>query len=110
MPVFEGLLPPPFDDQLQDLLFVFSSWHGLAKLRLHTDTTLHNLEELTAIFGTLLRRFSVIGGGRTVSIRTISLLISLITHLIFPSFQVESRRIHAYHESNIESRRRHAYH
>jgi hypothetical protein len=54
MPVFEGLLPPPFDHLLLDLLFVFSSWHGLAKLRLHTDTTLANLDELTSVFGSLV--------------------------------------------------------
>ena len=58
MPVFEGLLPPPFGDLLLDLLVIFSSWHGLAKLRMHTDTTLDNLDELTTIFGILLRQFS----------------------------------------------------
>ena len=58
MPVFEALLPAPFDGMLQDLLFVFSSWHGIAKLRLHTDTTLTYLEELTQVFGSLIRRFT----------------------------------------------------
>jgi hypothetical protein len=58
MPVFEGLLPHPFDEHLQDLLFIFSSWHGLAKLRMHTDSTLTNLDNLTMTFGTLLRRFA----------------------------------------------------
>jgi hypothetical protein len=32
-------------------------WHGVAKLRLHTDSTLNLLEQLTTQFGTLLRRF-----------------------------------------------------
>jgi hypothetical protein len=54
MPVFEGLLPPPFDNMLQDLLFVFLSWHGLAKLHMHMDATLANLDKHTTTFGTLL--------------------------------------------------------
>jgi hypothetical protein len=58
MPVFEDLLPAPHDAVIQDLLYVLASWHGVAKLRMHTATTLQTLEELTSTFGTLLRRFS----------------------------------------------------
>ena len=58
MPVFEALLPTPFDAMLQDLLFIFSSWHGIAKLQLHTDTTLMYLEELTQVFGSLIQHFT----------------------------------------------------
>jgi hypothetical protein len=57
LPAFEGLFPPPFDKQIQNLLFVLAYWHGIAKLRLHTDSTLNLLEGLTTQFGTLLRRF-----------------------------------------------------
>lgn len=32
-------------------------WHGLAKLRLHTDYTLNHLEGVTSILGAQLRRF-----------------------------------------------------
>ncbi|OBZ68473.1 hypothetical protein A0H81_11674 [Grifola frondosa] len=37
IPAFEGLLPEPHNKVLMDLLFVFAQWHGLAKLRMHTD-------------------------------------------------------------------------
>ena len=40
MPVFEGMLPPPHDELVMKLLFTLAFWHGLAKLRLHTEETL----------------------------------------------------------------------
>lgn len=40
-----------------DLLFVMAHWHGLAKLRLHTDETLDLLDELTSDLGDRLRAF-----------------------------------------------------
>ena len=39
------------------LLFELATWHGLAKLRLHTDTTLTNLENSSTRLGNLLRKF-----------------------------------------------------
>jgi hypothetical protein len=33
-------------------------WHGLAKLRMHTDATLDILDEITTTLGNALRRFS----------------------------------------------------
>ena len=39
------------------LLYRTAEWHALAKLRMHTDTTLTLLEELTTEFGHLLRQF-----------------------------------------------------
>jgi hypothetical protein len=37
---FEGLLPEPFNGMLLRLLYKAAEWHALAKLRLHTETTL----------------------------------------------------------------------
>jgi len=39
------------------LLYRTAEWHALAKLRMHTDTSLSLLEELTTEFGDLLRKF-----------------------------------------------------
>jgi hypothetical protein len=39
------------------LLFVLAHWHGLAKLRLHTDTTLDILDQLTSELGDHFRSF-----------------------------------------------------
>jgi len=40
MPCFEGLLPAPHNAIVLDLLFDLATWHGYAKLRLHTEKTL----------------------------------------------------------------------
>ena len=42
-----------------DLLFSLNEWMSLAKLRLHTDTTLDLLERSTTALGQNLRRFVV---------------------------------------------------
>lgn len=39
------------------MLFILADWHALAKLRLHTDTTLTFLHQATRILGTRLRNF-----------------------------------------------------
>jgi len=39
------------------LLYKTAEWHALAKLRLHTDTTLNLLEAATKEFGHLMRQF-----------------------------------------------------
>lgn len=39
------------------LLFVFSHWHGLVKLRLHTDHTIGILDDTTTELGNCLRDF-----------------------------------------------------
>ena len=57
IPVFDGLLPQKHDTIVQKLLFELATWHGLAKLRLHTDTTLTNLETSTTRLCNLLRKF-----------------------------------------------------
>lgn len=55
--MFEGLLPEPHNFQILQLLFHFGHWHGLAKLRLHSNTMLEVLDELTTILGKGLRTF-----------------------------------------------------
>lgn len=54
---FDGLLPGELNDLFMDLLFVAGEWHGLAKLRLHTESTLANLRKVTSDLGALLREF-----------------------------------------------------
>ena len=39
------------------LLYQAAEWHGFAKLRMHTDTTLKHLDMLTKEFGLLMRQF-----------------------------------------------------
>lgn len=55
--VFEGLLPEPFNGMVLRLLYKAAEWHALAKLRLHTDSTLSLLEAVTREFGRLMRQF-----------------------------------------------------
>jgi hypothetical protein len=51
-------LPEPAHDVIvRKLLFELSTWHGLAKLRLHTETTVRDLENSTTRLGNLLRSF-----------------------------------------------------
>jgi len=57
IPVFDGLLPKRHDQIIRRLLFEFATWHGLAKLRLHTETTVVDLENSTTRLGKLLRLF-----------------------------------------------------
>jgi hypothetical protein len=57
MPVFEALLPRKHDVIIQDILFALAYWHALAKLRMHTDSTLEYLQKATTWLGTILRRF-----------------------------------------------------
>ena len=51
MPVFDGLLPANHNNDIQSLLFTTAEWHTLAKMRLHTDSTLAWLDESTKAFG-----------------------------------------------------------
>jgi hypothetical protein len=41
-----------------ELLFICAHWHGLAKLRMHTDPTLDILDQLTTDLGDALRKFN----------------------------------------------------
>jgi hypothetical protein len=59
MPAFKGLFPLPYDNEVQDLLYVLSYFHALIRSRVHTDTTVDNVEhEATPVLGTELRRFA----------------------------------------------------
>ena len=40
-----------------DLLFELATWHGLAKLQLHTESTLHGQDTLTTRLGRVIRHF-----------------------------------------------------
>lgn len=58
IPVFAGLLPDAHNMDVLQLLFVLCHWHGLAKLRLHTDETLHVLETVTKDLGNRICNFA----------------------------------------------------
>lgn len=55
--VFEGLLPPPHNTAVLNLIFHLAHWHGLAKLRLHSDLSLDLLDAETTRLGEQLRHF-----------------------------------------------------
>jgi hypothetical protein len=55
--MFELLLPEPHNKVILDLLFEFCTFHSLPKLRLHTETTLRDLENATIRLGQILRTF-----------------------------------------------------
>jgi hypothetical protein len=59
IPCIEGLLNDDHDKAVKRLLFVLALWHGLAKLRQHTDTTLGYLDDATRRVGAELRSFAV---------------------------------------------------
>jgi hypothetical protein len=55
--VFDGLLPEPHNTKIMRLLTLCAEWHGLAKLRMHTDHTLKMLHETTVAVGEAFRKF-----------------------------------------------------
>ena len=57
IPVFDGLLPEPHNTRVLKVLFDLAHWHGLAKLRMHTDSTLNLLSQVTTALGNTLRTF-----------------------------------------------------
>jgi hypothetical protein len=57
IPVFDGLLPEPHNTRILKLLFDLAHWHGLAKLRMHTDRSMEILSLATAALGESLRDF-----------------------------------------------------
>jgi hypothetical protein len=58
IPVFDGLLPEPHNTNILWLLFICAHWHGLAKLRLHTEDTLQILDEATVCIGKEFQAFA----------------------------------------------------
>ncbi|KAG2113383.1 hypothetical protein DEU56DRAFT_919714 [Suillus clintonianus] len=59
IPVFDGLFPATQNQIVQDLLFTLAHWHGLSKLRMHSDLTLDILDATTTDIGNQLRDFKV---------------------------------------------------
>jgi hypothetical protein len=57
IPVFEGLLPPPHNNVVLDLLFELALWHAFAKLRIHTDDSLDLFQVSTRSLTAATRRF-----------------------------------------------------
>ena len=57
IPAVDGLLPEPYNTMLLTLLFRLAEWHALAKLRMHTESTLNALEQATITIGKELRSF-----------------------------------------------------
>ncbi|KIO16354.1 hypothetical protein M407DRAFT_50707, partial [Tulasnella calospora MUT 4182] len=60
IPVFEGLLPSPYNEQVLSTLYAMADLASLASLRLHTETTLLALRLAITRYGTLVRRFASI--------------------------------------------------
>lgn len=59
IPCFEGLLPNQADeDFILDLLYILSHFHSLAKLRMHTDSSLAELEDSIRALGSCLRHLA----------------------------------------------------
>ncbi|KAG9120337.1 hypothetical protein FRC07_004206 [Ceratobasidium sp. 392] len=56
IPCFAGLFPK-HDDDIKILLFVLAEWQFLAKLRMHTETTLAALRASTKLLGSQMRHF-----------------------------------------------------
>ena len=54
--MFDGLFDRE-DNNILQLLFTCAHWHGLAKLRMHTDRTLGILDEVTTLLGVKFRHF-----------------------------------------------------
>lgn len=57
--MFDGLLPGDHNRIVLDLLFVMAHWHGLAKLRMHSDITLAILDQRTTDLGEKFRQFKM---------------------------------------------------
>ncbi|KIJ60801.1 hypothetical protein HYDPIDRAFT_58430, partial [Hydnomerulius pinastri MD-312] len=55
--LLQGLLPPPHNKIVLDLLFDLAVWHGYAKLRLHTDNTLDFFDLATTTLSHTIRKF-----------------------------------------------------
>lgn len=51
------MFPPEHDRAVQTLLYRFAQWHALAKLRIHSESTLTFLEEIFKKLSQKLRKF-----------------------------------------------------
>ncbi|KAF9240183.1 hypothetical protein BU15DRAFT_74100 [Melanogaster broomeanus] len=57
IPVFEGLFPRQHDALVTTLLYRFAEWHALAKLRMHTESSLSLLDTTSKTLCRVLRQF-----------------------------------------------------
>ncbi|KAF9779678.1 hypothetical protein BJ322DRAFT_990467, partial [Thelephora terrestris] len=57
IPCLEGLLPEPHNTTVIDLIFLLATWHALAKMGIHTKTSLRLLDTTTTALGSGLRYF-----------------------------------------------------
>ena len=57
IPCFEGLLPAPHNNSVIKLLYLAVYWHSIAKLRMHSETTLKILDNVTVLFAKALQHF-----------------------------------------------------
>lgn len=58
IPCFEGLLPEPHNRHILDMLYSLAYWHGLAKMRLHTDSSVVLLDDAHTAMAAHLRIFT----------------------------------------------------
>ncbi|KIO08815.1 hypothetical protein M404DRAFT_133537 [Pisolithus tinctorius Marx 270] len=58
IPMFEGLLPEPYNSIVLDLLFKLATWHTFGKLCMHTEMTLFHFDNSTTCLGITLWKFS----------------------------------------------------
>lgn len=58
LPVIDNLLPESLQRTVNHLVFVANHWFSLAKLHLHSDSSLQLLQEKTASFGKVIRRYA----------------------------------------------------
>ncbi|KAF5316669.1 hypothetical protein D9619_006659 [Psilocybe cf. subviscida] len=68
IPAFDGLLDEPYNSMAIMLLYRTAEWHAFAKFRLHTESTLQHLEELTTEFGRLMRKFRDVASSAFVTL------------------------------------------
>ena len=57
IPCLEGLLPEPYNTTILDLIFLVATWHALAAMNIHTETSLRLLDVTTTALGAGLRYF-----------------------------------------------------
>ncbi|PPR08295.1 hypothetical protein CVT24_002453, partial [Panaeolus cyanescens] len=57
LPAFQDIVDEPHNTRIMKVLYHAAEWHALAKLRMHTDSTLTLLERITCDFAALVREF-----------------------------------------------------